>query len=76
MAKLNKAKSDPEGSGETVAEVEADIREFNRLHPIPELQIEEEDIAKSRSRYLQSELDSYRGMQLTPEQKAIMLKHK
>jgi hypothetical protein len=76
MAKLNKAKSDPEGSSETVAEVEADIREFNRLHPIPELQIEEEDIAKSRSRYLQSELDSYRGMQLTPEQKAIMLKHK
>ena len=76
MAKLNKAKSDPEGSSETVAEVEADIREFNRLHPIPELQIEEEDIAKSRSRYLQSELDSYRGMQLTEEQKAIMLKYK
>jgi hypothetical protein len=76
MAKLNKAKSDPEGSSETVAEVEADIREFNRLHPIPELQIEEEDIAKSRSRYLQSELDSYRGMQLTAEQKALMLKYK
>jgi hypothetical protein len=76
MAKLNKAKSDPEGSDQTVAEVEADIKEFNRLHPIPELQIEEKDIAQSRKRYLQGELDSYRGMQLSDEQAAILLRYK
>ena len=76
MAKLNKAKSDPEGSDQTVAEIEADIKEFNRLHPIPELQIEEKDKAQSRKRYLQGELDSYRGMQLSDEQAAILLRHK
>jgi hypothetical protein len=76
MANLNKAKSDPEGSDQTVAEVEADIKEFNRLHPIPELQIEEKDIAQSRKRYLEGELDSYRGMQLSKEQAAILLRNK
>ena len=76
MANLNKAKSDPEGSPETVAEVEANIREFNRLHPLPELQIEKEDTEKSRKRYLQGELESYRGTQLSPEQKAVFLRYK
>ena len=76
MAKLNKAKSDPEGSDQTVAEVKADIKEFNRLHPIPELQIEDKDIDQSRKRYLEGELDSYRGMQLSKEQAAILLRNK
>lgn len=76
MLKLNKAKSDPEGSDQTVAEVEAEVREFNRLHPLPELQIEKEDIDKSRKRYLKGEMETYRGTELTPEQKAVFLRYK